>query len=428
MSGPWRPLLTGDAAVQALAAVREIADATSHGASHVPANVHPKAAPAWQNSLDGRAGQSLLHAYLYLHDKDDISAETAIRLLDEATDAAATLRLPPSLYFGFSGIGWIAAHLEGRLFEESEDNGREVDETLLHSLNRFPWEGKYDLFEGLVGLGVYALERLPRPSAASLLEAVVAHLAALAEHTPEGACFFNPPDSLPPKYRRNLFPKGTYNLGVPHGIAGVIALLGAVCHVGIATEQARPLVGESVRWLLARERPVESDFRFMNTYTAEADVDRGRLAWCHGDLGIAMALLMAARGAGEASWESEARRIAKAAAAHLPEDTRAPDVGLCHGAAGIGHLFNRLYQTTGEASLGEAARLWLFRALTLREPGVGVGGYRMVQEGEKFDHPGFRIGSSGVGLALLAAISPVEPDWDRLLLASLREIPATLRR
>lgn len=418
MSLPWRPLFSGETAAQALGIIQEIAAATSGGAFDPPGNVHPMVASAWQNSLDGRAGQSLLHAYLALHGAGDAHAETAIDLLDQATDAAVELRLTPSLYFGFSGIGWVTTHLAGRLFEESQDSCLEIDELLLSSLTRLSEEGRYDLFEGLVGLGAYALERLPRPSAVSLLEAVVAHLAALAEHTAEGACFFNSPEVMAARYR-DIFPRGTYNLGMAHGVSGVIALLGSVCRAGIATEQARPLLGASVSWLLARERSAESGFLFPNTYTPyQAGVDQSRLAWCHGDLGVATALLLAARGAGEAAWESEARRIALAAATRWIDDPRVADAELCHGAAGIGHLFNRLYQATGEARLGEASRSWLSRALALHEPGLGVGGYRMVEAGNWFDHPGFRIGSSGIGLALLASVSAIEPGWDRLLLAS----------
>jgi lantibiotic modifying enzyme len=418
MNVPWRPLFSGDTAAQALGIVQEIAAATSSGAFAPPGNVHPSVASAWQSSLDGLAGQSLLHAYLAFQGTGDAYADTAIDLLDQATDAVAELRLPPGLYFGFSGIGWVTTHLAGRLFEESEDSCLEIDEILLGSLTRLSEESKYDLFEGLVGLGVYALERLPRPSAVSLLEAVVAHLAARAEHTPEGACFFNSPETLAPQYR-DLFPQGTYNLGMAHGVSGVIALLGSACQAGIATEQARPLLEASVSWLLARERPAQSDFLFPNTYTPDQPgVDRSRLSWCHGDLGVATALLLAARGAGEASWESAARRIALVAATRSIDDPRVADAELCHGSAGIGHIFNRLYQTTGEALLGEAARSWLGRALAMHEPGLGVGGYCMSQAGKRFDHPGFRIGSSGVGLALLASVSPVEPAWDRLLLAS----------
>jgi lantibiotic biosynthesis protein len=418
MNHPWHPLFSGDMAAQALAIIQEIAAATSRGAFDAPGNVDPSIAMAWQCSLDGLAGQSLLHAYLALQGEGEAFADIAIGLLDQATDAAAELRLRPSLYFGFTGIGWVTAHLAGRLFEESEDGCLEIDELLYSSLARLSEEGRFDLFEGLAGIGVYALERLPRPSAVRLLESVVAHLAARAEPSEEGVRFLSSPEVMAPSYH-SLFPHGTYNLGMAHGVSGVIALLGAACRAGVATEQARPLLAASVSWLLARELPAGSDLQFANTYTPYLEgADSCRLSWCHGDLSVATALLLAARGAGEPAWEGEARRIALTATASWRDDPRVVDAELCHGTAGIGHLFNRLYQATGEPPLGEAARFWLSRAIAMHAPGVGVGGYCQVERGKRLDHPGFRIGSAGIGLALLASISSVEPAWDRLLLAS----------
>jgi lantibiotic modifying enzyme len=416
MSGSWRPLFSGDSAAQMLAIVEDIADATAGGAFDAD-HLDPAADPTWQHSLEGLAGQSLLHAYLALHGASESRADTAIALLDRATDAAGALSLPPSLYFGFPGISWVAAHLTGRLFEEEQDNCREVDDALLRALENPSWHVKYELLEGVVGIGVYALERLPRPSAVRLVEAVVARLAACAERTTAGAAFFSPYEALSPAYREAA-PRGLYNLGMAHGVAGVIAFLGSVCRAGIATEQVRPLLADTVAWLLTRERPAESDYRFANLYIPTQDIDFSRLGWCHGDLSVATALLVAARGAGEQSWDHHARKVALAAAARTTDSTPLPDASLCHGAAGIGHIFNRLYQETGEEPLAQAARSCFQRAIAMREPGTGIGGYRILQRGKKYNNPGFRIGSSGVGLAILAAISPIHPDWDHLLMAS----------
>jgi lantibiotic modifying enzyme len=417
MSSPWRPLFSGPEAAQILSVVQEIAAAVSSGAPR-PGNVSAQAFPRWRNTLSaGLPGQSLLQAYLAFQGAGGSYGDMAIDLLDQATDAAAALRLTESLYFGFTGIAWVTAHLTGRLFEEDEDSCLEIDELLLGSLSRPSGAAGYELLNGVVGLGVYALERLPRSSAVRCLEAVVAHLEARAERSPEGIAFLSPPETLRPKYR-DLFPQGTYSLGMAHGLAGVIAFLGSTCRAGVATRQARSLLMDAVSWLLARELPAGSEFRFPNHFTPGAEVDPSALAWCHGDLGIATALLVAARGVGEASWESEARRIAGVAAARPVETSGVLDAGLCHGAAGVGHLFNRLYQTTGEGSFGEAARFWLRRALALREPGLGFAGYRLLKGSDWFDAPGFREGAAGVGLALLAAVSNTEPGWDRLLLAS----------
>jgi hypothetical protein len=77
---------------------------------------------------------------------------------------------------------------------------------------------------------------------------------------------------------------------------------------------------------------------------------------------------------GEAGWERAALAIARRAAG-WPADKSVFDVGLCHGAAGVGHLFNRLFQATGEDCFAEAARFWLERTLALRQPGRGIAGY-----------------------------------------------------
>ena len=47
----------------------------------------------------------------------------------------------------------------------------------------------------------------------------------------------------------------------------------------------------------------------------------------------------------------------------------------------------------------------------------------IVGEGEELGwrpDPGFLTGSAGVGLVLLAATTPVEPEWDRVLLTDVR--------
>jgi hypothetical protein len=415
MSLAWRPLFSGDLAAQMLAIVDDIADATA-GPTEPPANLPAQIEPVWRCSLEALAAQSLLHGYLALRDGAEARVDTAIALLDQATDAAAVLTLTPGLYFGFAGISWVATHLAGRLFEETQDNCLEVDEVLIATLDDPMWNARYELLSGVVGMGVYARERLPRPSAVRLIEAVLGRLEACAERSTAGAAFLNPTATLSPEYHE-MAPHGMYNLGLAHGIAGVISFLGSLCRIGVAVERAAPLLTDSVAWLLSRELPAGGDYRFKSTYTPDRDVDVPRLGWCHGDLAVATALLVAARGAGEPSWEQHARRIARSAAA-LSVDTRVPDAGLCHGAAGIGHLFNRLYQATDEPALGEAARMWLRRAVAMREPGHGIGGYRTFLRGSRYSDPGFRVGSSGIALALLAAASQVPPDWDRLLMAS----------
>jgi lantibiotic modifying enzyme len=425
MNYRWRPVLAGDLAVAALVAVDAIAAELPAVAAWLTPGAAPDLEPFSSAALaTGDPGQALFYAYLALHAPDAEASQRAIDRLDRATDCVAALPLGDSLYSGFPGIGWVNEHLCGRLFEQEEDANDEVDQAVLASLSRPPWGGDYDLINGLVGLGVYARERLPRPAAVRCLELVVERLAARAERSAAGAAWPTPPEDVPAAQRAD-YPDGYYNLGAAHGVAGVIALLASACRAGVAVGVARPLLEEAMRWLMAHQMPRESGYGFPHFAAPLVPSQKCRIAWCYGDLGMAATLAAAARAVERPDWERAALALALAAADRPFEGSAVSDGGVCHGAAGVAHLFNRLYQASGEERLADAARRWYAKTLEMREPGRGAGGFRSLhtnpRSGEKLwtDDPGFLAGSAGIGLSLLAAVSPVEPEWDRLLLVSL---------
>lgn len=424
MSEPWRPVLDGDLADRTLEAVFAIAE----DILRVPGRTSLEAGD-WQERVSGAtlasgaAGQALLYSYLALHTGEDRWADLAMDFLDRAGEVASSTRMGESLYSGFPGIAWVGDHLRGRVYEGDPDENREVDETLLSALEHPPWPPDYDLINGLVGLGVYALEGLHRPTAAACLERIVARLGERARQEPEGAAWFSPAETLP-GYQREQHPDGLYNLGMSHGAAGIVALLGAACDAG--TAGARPLLDRAMAWLLARRQPANQGFAFSNFHVPGTEPSSSRLAWCYGDPGMGAALLVAARGAGEPAWERTALEVTRAAASRPEELSRIQDSSLCHGTSGLAHLFHRLYIASGDETLANAARFWYERTLGFRIPGLGFGGFRPWSIGADgiFDwreDPGFLQGSAGVGLALLSAVSTVEPAWDRVLLLSLRE-------
>ena len=281
-----------------------------------------------------------------------------------------------------------------------------------------------------MGFGVYALERLPRSGGRECLEGILARLAESSERQPEGITWHTSPELVGP-IQRDTFPDGNYNLGVAHGVPGVIGLLGEICAAGLPADrggEARRLLAGAVDWLLAQRLPPGAASRFPYSVAPGVPPAPSRLAWCYGDLGVATALLAAARAAGEPAWEEEALAVARQAASRPVVGSGVLDSGLCHGSAGVAHLFNRLYQASGDAALGEAARTWYRQALSQYQPGQGIGGFlawlpgggdRMGELSWQPD-PGFLTGSAGVGLALLAATTNVLPDWDRTLLTAIR--------
>jgi len=418
---PWRPLLEGDLAAQAWEAVNAIAQTF---AAWSPGNPGEDQLERWLDrhiSLGGgAAGQALFYGYLSRAAAAEHHAARAEQLLGEAVEALATIPMRPALFSGFTGIGWAAEHLGCLLDGEEEQEGsgvddadtsEEIDEALLAVLDRFSWVGDYDLFSGLVGFGVYALERFPRPSAVRCLEVIIDRLEKGAERNGQEVTWLTPPEILPGAARERT-PCGYYDLGVAHGVPGVVAFLANACRLGIRQDRARPLLEGAVRWLvrqhLAGQRGAA---RFPSRVGPGLEARPGRLAWCQGDPGIAATLLYAARAVGMEEWERTALAIAAHAASAAPEETGVRDMGLCHGALGLAHLYNRIHQAGGGELFADAARLWYRLGLEMHNS------KDMQLHWEA--NPGLLTGAAGVGLALLAAVTPIQPEWDRLLLVAI---------
>jgi len=443
----WQPVVDGNLRAQALAAAAEIARAL-----RVPTDLQTDSGESRASLPGGHAGLALLFAYLAEADVGDHDfPEVAIRYLESAIAAASDDDIGPALHGGLTGTAWTVEHLRARWFNSDDDPNGDVDSALLACVSQSPWHGSYDLISGLVGIGVYALERLPgRPLAGSsatrssrdsgspsrvstaieILEQITSRFEEMAVWVPGGATWHTAPELLP-AHEREIHPEGHYNLGLAHGVPAVIALLAHTLAAGIATDAARRLLGASVPWLLARRQDDEVASAY--TWAIPAAVEREpldpvepencRLAWCYGDPGVAVALLSAARACGEEHWEGEALAAARRAARRPLDSTGVIDAGLCHGAAGLALVFQRLFCTTGDPELGAVARTWVERTLELRRPGEEIAGFpsfNSPSSGSARWHrdPGLLTGAAGVALALVAASTPLEPRWDRALLLS----------
>lgn len=409
MSAPfraWQPVLDPAERTEALTVVAEIADALAE----LP---HDEASLA-----GGSAGRAVLHARLA--DADTDQRDAALTCLRHATPSLRTRGGPSSLHVGAAGIGWVLTHVRGSLLD-ARDRCTGLDRALLRLLDRQPWSGHVDLMRGLVGIGVYALERLESPVGPTLLERVVTRLADTAVRDGDDVYWWTPPERLPDLVRQRC-PQGHVNLGIAHGVPGMIAMLGATCAAGVAPATARPLLDGAVRWLV---RDGAAGEILPAWRSPDQQPELARTAWCYGEPGVAAALLLAARAVAEPAWEDTARRLARRATTRSIEDSGVVDAGLCHGAAGLGLVFARLHQATGEQQFQDAARYWFSHVLDLRVPGSGVAGYTAADVDGPVSDPSLLTGATGIALALHAAATDREPTWDRILLLSTAAHDAT---
>ena len=413
LAGTWTPILSGGEAARAREVVHEIA-------------VFARRVETEQAGLaSGAAGIAVFLAYYAAAFGDEGAADRATELLDRAADQVAETPMTASLYAGFTGIAWAVQHLAGADDDRgADDPGDEIDRALGELVARAEWRDHVDLVSGLAGLAVHALERMPRPAARSCLERIVWHLDRLARPIAPGVAWHTDPELLP-AWQREASPAGHIDLGVAHGNPGVLAVLAKIAAAGVAAERAAALFDAGAASLLSRWIAGDPGGCFASWISgASGDSTPCRLAWCYGDLGLAAALLAGARAVRSSRAEKAARELARVAAARPHESSGVVDAGICHGAIGNAHLFNRLYQATGDDGLLEAARTWIGRGLDLRRPGEGAGGFlarRSLGDGSlRWEaDPGLLNGAAGIGLALLAACTDIEPAWDRVLLVDL---------
>lgn len=375
----------------------------------------------WQPLLDGSLRRQAIQKALEI-------ADLLENVAGRETASSRKALENPSLAKGKAGFALMFAYIDpqGRNKRYRRAGLRYLDEALVTYLDRTPWQGQYDLISGLVGIGVYGLERRYRGVRSGCLAKTVDRLYEMAEWSDNGLSWFTSPSMLSER-QRDQTPGGRYNLGVAHGVPGVIGLLGEVCSLDVESEKAWVLLEGAVKWLLLQAGPAKMTSMYPNWIAlGSARSTRSRLAWCYGDLGIAVALLGAARRVNQTKWASAAVQLARKAARRPLENSHVVDAGLCHGAAGVAHLFNRLYQTTGDELFRRAAWFWFEYTLSyLKETGSRVSDLALHAEGPHHeregadDTMGFLTGLAGVALALHAAASAVEPNWDRVLLSSI---------
>ncbi|HUQ04836.1 MAG TPA: lanthionine synthetase LanC family protein [Kofleriaceae bacterium] len=371
-----------------------------------------------RGGMEGGVGRACLLAYAGQAHGDEGMIERGTELLDAAVASLNDERGVPGLWGGLADTRFMLAHVAAG--DEADHGLGVIDDALLDTLGG-TLRRRIDLIGGLAGIGLAALEDPARGRGTAIATRVLDMLEAAAEPDEHGVSWFTPA-ALLPEWQRERCPDGYWNLGLAHGIPGVIGCLAAMVTAGVEAARAHALLERAVPSLLAMAPP-RAPARFPSWRGRGASDEPSRLAWCYGDAGVAVALLAAARALSRPAWETEVVAIARGMATRSFADSGVVDMAICHGAAGVAHIFNRLYQATGDEVVGDAARGWYRQLLAMRRPGEAVAGFPARNHVDGGDvwvaDDGVLMGATGVGLVLLAAVTELEPSWDRALLCGV---------
>jgi lantibiotic modifying enzyme len=415
----WQPVLLGDKAIVA----RELAlDLANRIRRAERVRVKLTDVPDWHSRaglLDrshefslssGVAGNALLFAYCHDQWPSEGFADFSRENLHAAIEGLESLSGRVDLWDGFTGIAWVVDHLSRHfphiVGSSESDPNEEIDEALVAILENDSSELHYDLVSGIVGIGVYGLDRGDGATPREIVRLVIETLRRTAERDAHGT-YWRTPGHLAVSEDPALFGGGFIDTGMAHGVSGVIALLARAARRQVEERTALELMRSTVDWLRA-QRLEKISINCLPAKITPSFTRLGNAAWCYGDPGITAGLTSASQSANDASIEKFASEIGLRVAPFSRSRAGLNSSGLCHGSSGLALLYARLAQCTGAEGYVTAARTWFSELLA--EP-------NLVEDAALWrDEHQFLSGPRGVVLSLLAGATSVEPAWDSVLM------------
>lgn len=364
----------------------------------------------------GEVGAVLFYTHYFLLTGQQRHAEAANNILCACLEHAAASHVKDTFCDGIAGLGWVTQYLINKnVLNAHDDILDEYDHYLLQSGLKFLSRGNYDFLHGGLGACIYFLERKGKEmELEKLFRLLIAssHTDATGQYWLENALPFYTND-----------PRPRVNLGLAHGMASIVFFLSKLIEKDVAVKEARGVLWRVLNkiYLYLDDTMCTGSF-FPSRLYLDSDLGdtKSRLAWCYGDLGMSLSLLNAARALGDRHLESGVLQMARMTAARrLPSDTLLKDGGICHGIAGVTHLYNRLFLLTSDDVFEEAAHHWVGQLLTHIESTGGLLNFFEFNSlsGKYTRSCGFLTGNIGAALVLASYCNKqVPPDWDRALL------------
>ncbi len=204
----------------------------------------------------------------------------------------------------------------------------------------------YDVITGISGIGRYALENLSDPRFLELSYEITKILVALCAPIEVNGIqlkgWYLPSTDCLNEQIKPLPAKGNFNLGLAHGVTGILAFLSIASLRGIKVDGQHNTMRQIANWIRSKSFVENEVIKWPCTVSWEEEVENkteareiSKDAWCYGVPGIARTLFLA----GKALEDDELKTFATDAFRGIFVRDRSnwnlPGPSLCHGIAGL---------------------------------------------------------------------------------------------
>lgn len=314
-----------------------------------------------------------------------------------------------------SKFQWMIKYLSDNKFIEidqySETERLTLDEYLFSAQNVFFRNGLFDFLHGGLSIGLYFLINNKTEEIRKMID----DISKLSEKDVNG---------LKWKSVTKLSTwEEKYNLSLSHGMSSLVVMLCKIYDNAIECDKTKQMIEGAIKYILAQKLPAGQYISIYGNLALESSefIVSSRLAWCYGDLCVAVALWKASKSLKRNDWAEEAKTILIHSSKRRDlNENGVIDACFCHGASGIAHIFHRMYKETELDECGEAARYWMEKTIEMSKFKDGLAGYKVWRRDNGFENDaGLLEGIAGIGLALLSYHSEMAiMSWDECLLLS----------
>jgi|GEM_PF-4178742 len=379
--------------------------------------------------LTGNSGKILFLGYLYHSTRNEAVKHDLEEMITHTIDLIISMdfsQLDFTYGGGITGFYWVINHLYQNklLFEDSAELknilSKETDLRIAESLRMDFLLSKYDPLYGYIGKGLYFLSKPESKFSRSVIEEILNTLTRdrvrIDSERITWVDFRLKNDNNDLDNERFILG----NCGQAHGITGIISFLCAIIKKIKSKKIKNTAIGllkPAVTWLLSQEIPlnIRDMFFFPQSVNLLDGSSRSskfsRLGWCYGDTIIAYTLYKVALALDDEKYSIKADEITlnscqipierSGVTVHSGEKQFNPT--LCHGSAGIAHIYEKIYNYNKSPEVLKAMESWkqLTRSYTKTYLDSGLLLSLFEESQEAFD---LLYGYSGIGLHLISDV------------------------
>lgn len=376
--------------------------------------------------LHGKPGILLALSYYFCYESDLkeklIIKEKIEYCIDKLFDHIENDTMDGSLAFGVTGISF-ALQISLDLLNQKEENDIELFDQLnlmiCNSMEKSINIKDYDLLRGATGHVLYLMNY---SSNYIYIEKYIDSLYNDAVWIENNMCYWifysfnNSKEKL--EYRDDII-----NLGLAHGIAGIISVLSDLYKKDFKQEKCSILINGAINYLKSVEIFDQKSQFCGIVYKNEKQQNSSRLGWCYGDSSLGLAILKAGIYLENENWIDYGNKICLKSSERTIENSDLDEHGICHGYLGTMHIYNRLFMTTKNAIYLNRKEYWYNAGMNNRDFKIdNLGFYQADLESDgslnKYTTSGLLQGLSGIYLCI-ASYKEIKYPWDKIFLLNI---------